>query len=339
MQGQKQVSLWDLADLTTPWCVHVAATLRIAEHIQAGTTDIGGLASAAGCDAAVLHQVLGHLVGKGLFEEPSPGQFALNEPARELLHPITRSSLDLEDIGGRFAQAWGTLLQYVRSGEPAYAQVFGLGFWEDLDAHPQIAASFDAIIGPPGHGTPSPDFQISGGWGAVRTVVDVGGGTGAMLAEILRAQPHTRGILVERPATAARSAEIFQAAGVSDRASTSGQSFFDPLPPGADLYLLRGILNDYPDRQALAILLRCAQAARKGSSERNYRSARPNGRVVVLKSVGPDDTPKDISIEGILLGGRHRGLTEFTALAHQAGLEVTTAAQQPEYYVVECKPV
>jgi 2,7-dihydroxy-5-methyl-1-naphthoate 7-O-methyltransferase len=326
MPEQKKVSLWELSDLSTPWCVHVAATLHIAEHIAGGIDQIDDLARAANCNAVALHQVLGHLVGKGVFEEITPGRFALNEPARDLLDPATRLGLDLDGIGGRMAYAWGTLLSYVRTGAPAYHEVFGLPFWEDLDAHPQVAAAFDDLIGPLGHGTPHGDFQISGGWEAVKAVVDVGGGTGAMLAEVLRAHPGIRGTLVDQAQTVARSGEAFQAARVTGRVTTVGQNFFDPLPAGADIYILRGILNDWPDGEAQAILRRCAEAAR------------PTGRVVVLKSVGPDGTPADISIETVLLGGRQRTLTEFSELAHKAGLEVIAAGQQPSgYYVVECR--
>ena len=262
MQEHQNANLSDLSDLCTPWCVHVAATLRIADHIAAGITDIGDLAAAAGCDAGALHSLLGHLVSKGVFEETTPGRFALNEVAQGLLDPAACLGLDLEGIGGRMAYAWGTLLSYVRTGRPAYREIFGLPFWEDLDAHPDVAASFDALIGPVGHGAPNPEFQITGGWESMRTVVDVGGGTGALLAAILRARPEVRGTLVDLPRTVARSGEIFRAAGVADRATAVGQSFFDPLPAGADLYLLKGVLNDWPDREAAAILSRCAEAAR-----------------------------------------------------------------------------
>jgi len=320
--------LWALSDLCTPWCVHVVATLGIAGRIAAGVDEIDNLAAAAKCDSGVLHSVLGHLVSKGVFEEPGPGRFALNECSRGLLDPSLRLGLDIEGIGGRMAYAWGTLLAYVRTGAPAYHEVFGKPFWEDLDAHPRIAADFDALIGPMGHGTPNPEFQITGGWDAVSTVVEVGGGTGAMLAEILRARTHIRGTLVDLPRTVARSAEIFQSAGVGDRVTTSGQSFFDPLPAGANIYLLRGILNDWPDREAIAILRRCAEAAR------------PTGRVVVLKSVGEDGTPKRLSIEMVLLAGKHRSVAEFRELAHESGLEVMAAGHQTSgYFVVECRPI
>ena len=107
-------------------------------------------------------------MGKGVFEEAIPGRFALNQAAQGLLDPSQRLGLDLEGIGGRMAYAWGTLLTYVRTGAPAYSDLFGRPFWEDLDAHPDIGASFDALMGPPGHGTPEPEFQIIGGWGSVR---------------------------------------------------------------------------------------------------------------------------------------------------------------------------
>ncbi|MEP6528044.1 MAG: hydroxyneurosporene methyltransferase, partial [Nocardioidaceae bacterium] len=89
-----------------------------------------------------------HLVGVGVFDEPEPGRSALNGAARQLLEPGSRIVLDLEGIGGRMAHAWSTLLTAVRTGAPTYHELFGLPFWEDLDAHPDVAASFDALMGP-----------------------------------------------------------------------------------------------------------------------------------------------------------------------------------------------
>src|SRR3954449_8682017 len=94
----------DLTDLLTPWCVHTAATLKIAERID-GEAGVGELAAAAGCDREALHDVLSHLVSKGVFEEPSPGRFALNDAAKELF--AASSFLSLDAIGGRMAYARG----------------------------------------------------------------------------------------------------------------------------------------------------------------------------------------------------------------------------------------
>jgi len=321
----ESANLSALSDLCTPWCIHVVATLRIADHIAAGTTASKTLAEKAECNADFLQRVLRHLVCKGVFAEPTPGQFALNEAARGLLDPVF---LDLGGIGGRIAYAWGSLLSAVRTGAPAYHEIFGLPFWEDLQAHPDVAASFDALMGPPGHGTPDPEVLLTGDWEEVKTVVDVGGGTGALLAEILRARPETQGTLVDFPGTVARAGSILQEAGVRERVRTVGQSFFDPLPAGADLYLLKSILNDWPDREAQLILSRCAQAAR------------PSGRLVILGGVSPDDSVSSLlTPEMVLLGGKDRTLTEFRELAHQAGLKVQAAGQLPSgRFAVECRP-
>jgi threonine dehydrogenase-like Zn-dependent dehydrogenase len=169
---------------------------------------------------------------------------------------------------------------------------------------------------------------VAGGWDAVRTVADVGGGSGGLLAEVLRARPGVHGILVDLPRTVARAPEVFAAAGVSDRATVSGQSFFEALPPGADVYLLKSILADWPDPEATAILRRCAEAAR------------PDGRVVVLSGVSPGTPPGggDLLMM-VLVGGKERSLAEFREIAARAGLVVTASGANPNgRYIVECRP-
>ena len=322
------MDIWSLSDLCTPWCVHVVVTLRVANHIAAGKSHIAEVAAACGANAESLHRVMQHLVGKGVFEERPAGHFALNEAARMLLEPPARYGLDLEGIGGRMAYAWGSLLTAVRTGAPAYHEIFGRPFWDDLAAHPEIAASFDALMGP-GHGTPDPNVLIRDDWQSVKTVVDVGGGTGSLLAEILRAHPTIRGILVDLPATVEGSRAVFAAAGVSDRVSAVGQSFFEPLPAGADIYLLKSVLSDWPDPDASAILRRCAEAAT------------PAGRVVLLNGVSPDEagSASPDLLMMVLVGGKNRTLSEFRVLAAGAGLDVTAAERQRSgRFIVECHP-
>lgn len=265
-------------------------------------------------------------MGKGLFTEPAPGQFTLNDPARALLDPATLLGLDLDGIGGRMARAWASMLTAVETGAPAYNEIFGRPFWDDLAAHPQMAASFDALMGPAGHGPPDPDFPLTGGWDSVRTVVDVGGGTGSLLAAILSAHPTIQGTLVDLPSTVARSTAVFEAAGVSDRVTTAGQSFFDPLPGGADVYLLKNVLADWPDREAIAVLARCAEAAH------------PAGRLVVLGGISPAHPASPELLMMVLVGGKQRSLSEFSTLATAAGLEVISAVPHGSRFIVECRP-
>jgi 2,7-dihydroxy-5-methyl-1-naphthoate 7-O-methyltransferase len=322
VEDQDDVDLESLLDLATPWCLRVAATLHLAGHITDGHDDIAGLAAATGCDPGALHAVLGHLVAQGIFTEPSPGKFAVNAPAARL---EAAPFVDLDGIGGRMAHTWGTLLDYVRTGQPAYQRVFGRPFWEDLAAHPRIAAEFDALMGPAGHGVPDYDVELTGGWDTVRTVVDVGGGTGALLAALLKRHPAARGILVDLPGTVARAGQIIE--DVADRVTLAGQSFFDPLPADADLYLLKSVLNDWPDDPTVAILRRCAEAAH------------PDSAIAILGGVTPDEAPRQLGIDMLVAGGITSTLTQFTELARQAGLDVTAARTQTSgRYVVECQP-
>src|SRR6266487_191403 len=109
---------------------------------------------------------------------------------------------------------------------------------------------------------------------------------------------------------------------------TVGQSFFDPLPAGADLYLLKSILTDWPDREAQLILSRCAEAAR------------PSGRIVILGGVSPDDRADPQLLMMVLLGSKDRTLTEFGALAKKALLQVQAAGRLPSgRFAVECRPM
>jgi len=331
------VDLERMLDLATPWCLHVAATLRIPGHISAGRHDITELAAATGCDRDALHAVLGHLVAKGVFTEEPGGRFGLNQAAEQL---AATPFLDLDGIGGRMAHTWGTLLDYVRSGQPAYERVFGRPFWEDLAAHPPIAAEFDALMGPAGHGVPDFDIELSDGWARIRTIVDVGGGTGAMLASLLRQHPQARGILVDLPGTIARAADVLEGFGVADRVTATAQSFFDPLPAGADLYMLKGVLNDWPDEPTVAILRRCAQAAAaNGAQTAAANAAQANAAIVILGGVSADEAPRQLGIDMLVAGGKTNTLTQFTALARQAGLDVVaTGTQSSGRYVVECRP-
>jgi SAM-dependent methyltransferase len=236
-----------------------------------------------------------------------------------------RLGFDLDGIGGRMARAWSSLLTAVETGAPAYDEVFGRPFWDDLAAHPRVAESFDALMGPEGHGAPDADIPLTGGWDSIRTVADVGGGTGSLLAEILRAHPAVHGTLVDLPPTVERSAEIFARAGVADRVSLAGQSFFDPLPAGADLYLLNKVLADWPDREAIAILKECAVAAG------------PDGRVVVMSGVTDAETADPQLLMMVLVGGKDRTMAEFRELAAAAGLEIRAVGRNSAgRFMVEC---
>jgi 2,7-dihydroxy-5-methyl-1-naphthoate 7-O-methyltransferase len=337
--GQAVVAAWQalgpLLDLVTPMALRVAATLRLADFMPDDGTDegavLGDLAECAGADPEALARMLRHLVQHGVFTEPRPGQFAANQAAALLRTGQPGAVwLDLDGFGGRMDLAFTGLAHTVRTGEPAWEQVFGQPFWDWLDANPAISASFDATMA-----VDAGNVAVADGydWTTVRHVADIGGGTGTLIAEVLRRNLRLRGTLADLPETAARARQYLAGLGLDGQCEVVGQSFFDPLPPGADAYLLSRVIHDWDDTAATAILRRCAEAA--GST----------GRVLVIESHGtPGGDPAAFAEMNlrmlVLTGGRERTIDDYSALAAEAGLQVTRVHDITERHVIiECVPV
>ena len=245
MADQQVADLWALSDLCTPWCIHVVATLRIADYIVAGKDQIDDLARSAGCDPYALHRVLTYLVGKGVFEETTAGRFALNQAARDFSTPGRASGSILRSIGGRMARSRAPCLAMSRQVRPRTAKTFRSavlggpecpsGHWGELKRSDGAFRTRHARL----------DFDITGGWESVRTVVDVGGGTGAMLARATsRVAPDPRNA-GRFPADRRPLWRDFRGGRCSRPCHDRWSEFLRPLArPARDLYLLKKIVND-----------------------------------------------------------------------------------------------
>ena len=300
MSDKNSPDLWAAADLATPMAIRVAATLGLADHIAAGRQTAEALATAVDADPDALARVLRHLVTAGVLSGVGAYTLtALGEQLREL-----RPWFDLEGSVGRGDLCFVELLHTVRTGEPAFPRHFGRPFWEDLAADPAREAQFDALMG--SRLTDSlTDVAAAYPWGELGHVVDVGGGSGALLIAILRAHPDLRGTVVDLPGPCARAEEAFAEAGLRDRAGTRPGTFFDALPPGAGGYVLSGILHDWDDRDATRILRRCAEAG---------------GPVLVVDHLGEINTEGDLRML-CYFNGRERTLDDLTTVASAAGLQ------------------
>ncbi|MER6945392.1 methyltransferase [Nonomuraea sp. NPDC000554] len=306
--------------LMTPWVIRVVATLGLADLMAEGVSRLEDLSARTRTHTESLGRLLRYLTCRGVFAEPEPGRFVLNDEALPFLdgHPDgLRARLDLTGAVGRIDQTFSHLLETIRTGRPAYAIVHGRPFFDDLQDDPERSASFDALM----RRRSSQDLPLlldGFDWAAVRSVADVGGGTGALLAGLLRAHPGLRGTLVERPMTAERAAHTMREAGVDDRCDLVAGDFFQPLPAGHDVYLLRNVICDWDDARAAAILRRCGQAAG------------PDGRVLVMDQVLADDADRcEVTASDLYMllvyGGKERELAEFDRLAAAAGLRLGTA--------------
>jgi predicted O-methyltransferase YrrM len=164
---------------------------------------------------------------------------------------------------------------------------------------------------------------------AVGTVVDIGGGRGALLIGLLEAHPHLRGIVFDQPAVAADARKAIAAAGLADRCKAVGGDFFEAVPDGGDAYLLKFILHDWDDERSVSILRTCR------------RAMRPTGRLLVVELLVPrGNAPsfarsQDVNML-VNLGGQERTEAEYRALFTAAGFELTrTTAAQGELHIIE----
>jgi precorrin-6B methylase 2 len=221
---------------------------------------------------------------------------------------------------GRPQRSFANLLHSVRTGEPAYATIYGQTYWEDLDDDPEMNAGFNAKMAKQVAAV-STDVATVYEWDQVKHVVDVGGGTGTLLAEVLTAHPHLRATLVDLPAATKGAHALLAEAGVADRVEIVSGDFFEALPTGGDVYLLSTILHDWSDTASKKILARCAEAA--GES----------GRVLVVEHVIDEKIRNGIASLNLILlvtlGGKERTLAEYAALAATCGLEVKRAKELP----------
>lgn len=158
-------------------------------------------------------------------------------------------------------------------------------------------------------------------WSNVGHVIDVGGGAGLVLCQLLHAHPAMKGTLVDLSAVASLASQMFDFVGLSDRTSTVEGSIFDPLPAGGDVYLLASILHDWNGQDATRILHRCA------------RAAGPTSRILVIDRTSDHGNPLTFSFMNLLmlvfLGGRERTIDEFAELGRAAGLTLQSAIPIP----------
>ncbi|MEU3461904.1 methyltransferase [Streptomyces sp. NPDC006733] len=306
--------LMEKTDLITPMTIRVAATLRLADHIAAGATSPESLAAKASVQPAALHRLMCHLVGAGVVRLTESGAYELTELGEQLRddNPTSgRAWLDIDGPIGRGDLAFFQLLQSVRTGESVYASVYGQGFWEEVGADPELSATFDDRMAASMEWV-LPALVAHGDWSKVGHLVDVGGGSGTLLAAVVRNWPGLRGTLVDLPGPASAAAQSFTDAGLGDRCTAVAGSFFEELPRDGGVYLLSNVLLNWDDEQAIAILSRCAEAVAA------------DGRVMVLEGlldIQSDVTELDLRML-VYLNGRMRTRQEMQKLGAAAGLQL-----------------
>lgn len=304
--------------------VAVAATLGIADLLAAGDRGVDALATAAGADPGALGRVLRTLAMKGIFRETIPGRFA-NTPQSDLLRSDTPGSLrDIARWVGTEAHwdVYGRMTDAVRSGAPQWRAVHGSDLFPFLSQQrPDLGLLFNRAMASFST-TTIPAIVAACDLDGATIVADVGGGSGHLLAAILRRHPTLRGVLFDTPGGLDGAPTLLAEQGMAERVDVVPGDFTQDIPIVADVYLLKHVVHDWNDADAGRIL-----AALR-------RSMPPQARLLLVEMViAPGNTPhfgKVCDLDMLVsVGGRERSEEEFRGLLEGAGFSLVRIIPTP----------
>ncbi len=297
--------------------LYVAVKLGIAEVLAAGPRTSDDIAAAVGADPAALRRVLRGLAADGVLDEEEDGRFRLN-PAGERLRDGVPGSVrgQIQARGDLYFRAAAGLLGAVREGGIAFEREYGEEFFSYLAARPEQSSAFQASMADRSRREAAAVVSAYD-FGGLSRIVDVGGGTGVLLGEILAANPSVRGVLFDRPEVVEQATEALDTAGLAGRFEVVGGDFFTALPVDGDAYLLSRVVHDWDDADAGRILASC------------HRAMPADGRLLLIDAILPEraiEQPAVIRMDInmlLFLHGRERTAAEFDRLLAENGYRMT----------------
>ena len=331
--SEAMAALWQKTDLIAPMALRVAATPRLPDHIAAGHTSTAELAAASGCDPDGLERLVRYLALEDVLTIEDSGRIDLGPVGACLRgdHPAgARAWFDLESFGGRMSRCAFDLLEAIRSGGPVWERAYGSNMWDDLEVNPALSESFNSLMATQSTAL-HPHVVDAYPWSDLGHVIDVGGGTGTLLAALAAGHPSLTGKVVDLPLAVEGARGRFADSGLDGRLSAQEGNFFDPLPVGADAYLLSSIIHDWDDERASRILRRCADAA--GSQ----------GRVIVIDAVLGEHDARFVATMDLrmlmFIGGRERSLADYEMLVSGAGMTIEAVTPLPLWgrAIIDCR--
>ena len=297
--------------------VCVAAELGLADILKDGPRSTAEIASIADVSEDAVYRLLRALASLGLFSSLPGRRFALTPLGAYLRSDVPGSLRGAARFAGHDVtwRPWGDLAYSVRTGTPAFVHIFGMRSFDYYTQHPDVAAIVnDAMTAVTT--TESTAIVTAYDFSRVGNLVDVGGGHGLLLASILKTAPDTHGILFELPYAAEGAGALLSREGLAHRSTVMGGDFFESVPEGGDLYVLKKVIHDWNDERAGQILRNC------------HRAMRPHAKVLLMERVitagDEPDARKFADLEMLVLNyGRERTEGEFEDLYGKAGFRLT----------------
>jgi hypothetical protein len=243
-------------------CLYVAAKLGIADYLKDGAKNSTDLARSLDAHPIALYRLLRTLSGLGIFHEEPANMFSLT-PLGELLKTESPDSLREYIIlinDKECYKSWGYLLYSIKTGESAFKQVFGEDFLDYVNNHSQFSNTFDRAMVQKYKGVIASIIKAYD-FSNFNTIVDVGGGYGQLLLEILRKYPHVRGILFDLPHVIEGAKKHVLGFDIANRCTLVAGDCFDEIPKGGDAYVLKSFINNWDERSAVRVLENCRKPA------------------------------------------------------------------------------
>jgi hypothetical protein len=292
--------------------IYAAAKLAIPDAIGSSLKSCPEIAASIGANEHSLFRLLRALCSIGICAEKS-SQFGLTSQGHLLQSDVPGSWRAMVlTLGEIHYQAWGELLYSVKTGQPAFDYVFGMGLFDYLSENVEDGDTFNAAM-TDFSGLASYAVLLAYDFSAFRSIVDVGGGHGKFMQGILEIYPQTIGTVFDLPAVIEGTIKRLKYLGT--RCSSIGGDFFESVPRGADAYILSGVIHDWDDTSSIAILKNCRNAMGQ------------NGRILVVEMIVPEtkapsfSTLLDLNML-VMSRGRERTASEFRSLFQAAGLDV-----------------
>ena len=296
--------------------VYVAAKLGVADHLADGPQTSQALAQEIDADPDALYRLLRACACFGLLSEQPAQTFALT-PLGDLLQSNEMGSLRDYAIGVAGPGHWrvlGHLDEAIKSGKPQSQEAHGMDLWEYYEQHEQESNHFSRTMG---YLSQAAALDVLANYDASQSkqIVDVGGSQGMLLTKLLQAAPNAEGVLFDRPNVIEQAREVVKSLGLHDRVTLVSGDFFQEVPSGGDLYLLKQILHDWDDTQCLTIL------------KNVHDAARPQSKLLVVEMIVPDSPePSLVPLTDlamlVLLGGRERSGHDYASLLERAGFRL-----------------
>ena len=295
--------------------IHVAAKLKLADLLANGPQSATTLAESTNTHAESLYRLLRALASVGIFTETQSGTFTLTPMAECLRSDVPGSQYAAAMMmGDEHYLSWADLLHSIRTGETGFEHRFGKPIFDYMDDKPETANIFDAAMTAI-HGAETQAMLEVYDFSPFHTLVDIGGGNGTLIREVLLKHADLKGIVFDRPHVTDRTTTFLNDWGLTARCHSIGGDFFHEVPSGGDAYLLRHIIHDWTDEQSLAIL-------------KNIRKVIPDtGKLLLVESViPPGNEPnfaKLLDLNMLVIpGGKERTEKQYTELYEAAGFRL-----------------